>query len=241
MDGSSRRALWSGVALAVLAVVAAGAAGTTRFSGPRWVPHWSTRPGAARAGRGVSPGARVPVATAARTSVRVPLAPVLWVLAGLALLGAALVLWRLWSRRSSRPARDVHAAAVAAARDAPPEPAPEPEPERILTGIELALEALDGERHPTDAVVRAWLGLEQTAAESGVVRRPSETPTELTERILGRVFSDDRAVRTLLRLYLRTRFGDHPVTAWEVAAVRGALGELVRSRHGAERSPSAAR
>ena len=53
------------------------------------------------------------------------------------------------------------------------------------------------------------------------MRRPAETPTEFTSRILGRAFADDRAIRTLLRLYLRTRFGDHPVTADDVAARSG--------------------
>lgn len=106
---------------------------------------------------------------------------------------------------------------------------PEPEPEKLLTGIELALAALDEGHEPADAVVRAWLGLQETAEESGIVRRPSETPTEFTSRILSGAFADDRAVRTLLRLYLRTRFGDHPVTARDVTEVREALAQLVSS------------
>src|SRR6201999_1893445 len=92
---------------------------------------------------------------------------------------------------------------------------------------ELALQVLDEQREPADAIVRAWLGLEGTAEESGIVRRPAETPTEFTSRILSRAFGDHEAVRTLLRLYLRTRFGDHPVTDDDVAAVRAALQELV--------------
>jgi hypothetical protein len=106
---------------------------------------------------------------------------------------------------------------------------PEPSTPELRTGIELALQALDEQREPADAIVRAWLGLQETAAESGIVRRDAETPTEFTSRILSRAFGDDRAVRTLLRLYLRTRFGDHPVTADDVATVRAALRELVRT------------
>ncbi|MBO0729426.1 MAG: DUF4129 domain-containing protein, partial [Acidimicrobiaceae bacterium] len=75
----------------------------------------------------------------------------------------------------------------------------------------------------------AWLGLEETAEESGLVRRPAETPTEFTSRILSKAFADDQALRTLLRLYLRTRFGNHPATSDDVAAVRRALQELVRT------------
>lgn len=115
---------------------------------------------------------------------------------------------------------------------------PEAKPEKLLTGIGLALQALDEQREPADAVVRAWLGLQETAEESGIVRRPSETPTEFTSRILSRAFADDRALRTLLRLYLRTRFGDHPVTAEDVAAVRAALQQLLSTWPAADRAPA---
>jgi hypothetical protein len=47
------------------------------------------------------------------------------------------------------------------------------------------------------------------------------------------VFANDsaggEAIATLLRLYLRTRFGDHPVTDADVTLVRQALRELVRT------------
>jgi hypothetical protein len=109
---------------------------------------------------------------------------------------------------------------------------PEPEPEALLTGIELALRVLDEGRDPADAVVRAWLGLQETAAQAGVVRRPAESPTEFTARILTSALADDRAVRTLLKLYLQVRFGDHPVSSVEVEAARGALADLVASWRG---------
>ena len=38
------------------------------------------------------------------------------------------------------------------------------------------------QRDPADAIVRAWLGLQETAEESGIVRHPAETPTEFTSR-----------------------------------------------------------
>lgn len=156
-----------------------------------------------------------------------PLGPVVWVPVGVALMVAAVLAWRWWTGHRRRPGLHVHAPAVAGARPDPAEAAPEPE--FLLTGIEPTLQLLDEPREPADAIVRAWLGLEQSAQESGIVRRPEETPTEFTARILKAAFADDRAVQVLLRLYLRARFGDRPVTSDDVTAVRGILRELVQT------------
>lgn len=158
-----------------------------------------------------------------------PLAIVVAVIVVIAVIGTALVLWRWLAGRPSRAATSQNSAVEPVTSEVPVQPEPEPDAPALRTGIELALQVLDEQREPADAIVRAWLGLQETAAESGVVRRAAETPTEFTSRILSRALADDRAVRTLLRLYLRTRFGDHPVTAEDVATVREALQELVRT------------
>ncbi len=158
-----------------------------------------------------------------------PLWIVLWVIVAIAAVGVAMLVWRWWAGRPSRAATAQNSAVTAATSEIPIGPEPEPDTPALRTGIELALQMLDEQREPADAIVRAWLGLQETAAESGIVRRPAETPTEFTSRILSRAFGDDRAIRTLLRLYLRTRFGDHPVTDDDVAAVRAALQDLVRT------------
>jgi hypothetical protein len=164
------------------------------------------------------------------TTVSFPLGTiVLWIVVAIAVLGIAVLLWRWRSGRLSRAATSRHSVAVTAVSAVLPEPEPEPDMPVLRTGIGLALQVLDEQRDPADAIVRAWLGLQETAEESGIVRQPAETPTEFTSRILGRAFADDQAIRTLLRLYLRTRFGDHPVTTEDVAAVRLALEELVRT------------
>jgi hypothetical protein len=152
---------------------------------------------------------------------------VAWIIVGIVVAGAAIVAWRWWARRRGPVAPDLHKGEAGVAREIPAES--DPEPEVLLTGIELALQVLDEQREPADAVVRAWLGLEETAEKSGVVRGAAETPTEFTSRILSGAFADDWAIRTLLRLYLRARFGDRPVTSRDVAAVREALQELVRT------------
>jgi hypothetical protein len=168
---------------------------------------------------------------AAHSAGSFPLWTVLWIIIAIAAVGVALLLWRWWAGRPSRAATSRHSVVVDVTSQIPVEQEPEPEPDTpaLRTGIELALQLLDEQREPADAIVRAWLGLQETAEESGIVRRPAETPTEFTTRILSRAFTDDHAIRTLLRLYLRTRFGDHPVTGDDLRAVRAALEELVRT------------
>jgi hypothetical protein len=166
-----------------------------------------------------------------------PMASILlWTAVGLGVVLALFLFlwWRRWAprHRGSRPIAP-----------APPQPVAqaasrieaEPDVPVIRSGLEEALLSLEQDAEPDDAVVRAWLGLQQKAEQSGVARRPAETPTEFTSRILNRVFPSARggndAIATLLRLYLRTRFGDRPVTAADVALVRDALRELVRTWH----------
>lgn len=234
------RTLFLSVLLAVLVIAAAGLAGTAHFTGPRWYPHIAAAKHRLTATTPLAKLKAAPTRTSSpRGSTRVP-SWVLIVLIVAAAIGIAALLWRWWRQRPAPAARGIHAPAVGITRAAPAPPDPEPEPEALLSGIELALQVFDEQREPADAIVRAWLGLEETAEESGIVRRPSETPTEFTSRILGRAFADDRAIRTLLRLYLRTRFGDHPVSAEEVAAVRDALQRLVASWR-ADRGPTMVR
>ncbi|MDE3133564.1 MAG: DUF4129 domain-containing protein [Acidobacteriota bacterium] len=232
--GAAARALPLAVGLTVLVVAAAGLAGTAHFTGARWYPHIGTGSGPSHRPphfQTVTQGSRRPP-VAKRGSGSVP--DLVIVPGALIVIFAAYLLWR-WLRGRWRAAPSALSSRQAAARVMQvPAPEPEPEPARLLTGIELALQALDEEREPADAVVRAWLGLQQTAEQSGIVRGASETPTEFAARVLTRAFADAQPLHTLLRLYLRTRFGDHPVTANDVSAVRDALQRLLASSKATE-------
>ena len=225
------RTLSLAVGLTVIVILAAGIGGTSEFTGARWFPHFRESPVRPRTGTIVVPTTTLIGGTARRVRQHGVTLPIWLEVTVLAIVALALIafLWRWWRGRRLPGVSEPAASTIAAATHQAVEAEPEPEPEMLLSGIELALEVLDEEREPADAVVRAWLGLQETAGESGIVRRASETPTEFTSRILSHAFADDRAVNTLLRLYLRTRFGDHPVTTEDVADVRVALAQLVSS------------
>ena len=216
------------VLLTVLVVLTAGLAGTAQFTGARWNPWRATATQKiitvivhAKAPLLLRPGKRVIVKPG---PTHVPLGVVIGLIAAF-VAAVAILVWLWWRRREVHPDPTIPAVPNQTTDVVLPEPTPEPQ--ALMTGIELALQALDDEREPADAVVRAWLGLQETAQESGIVRYPSETPTEFATRVLTRAFPDARPLRTLLRLYLRTRFSDHPVTAEDVTDVRAALEQLL--------------
>jgi len=79
----------------------------------------------------------------------------------------------------------------------------------LRQGIEGAIDAIDRGSVPGDAIVAAWVGLEQSAARAGQERGVAETPGEFTIRIIGRREAIAADARGLLRLYEGVRFGGH--------------------------------
>lgn len=77
----------------------------------------------------------------------------------------------------------------------------------IRTAAADAQEEIDGHRDPGDAIVAAWVRLEEASARAGRARVPSETPGEFTLRILRRRPGLDGELETLLGLYESVRFG----------------------------------
>jgi hypothetical protein len=80
---------------------------------------------------------------------------------------------------------------------------------------------------PSDAVIAAWLGLEESAAEGGTERRPEQTATEFTADVLAAHDVDPAALATLRALYQRARFGEpDTVTERDVDAAVTALDRI---------------
>ena len=79
---------------------------------------------------------------------------------------------------------------------------------------------------PTDAIIAAWLALEDAAVRSGAARAPAQTPTEFTLAVLSTTPASPQAVAELLALYHRARFAHTDMTADQVSAARAALRRL---------------
>lgn len=90
-------------------------------------------------------------------------------------------------------------------------------------GIAAARAVITSHPEAGDAIVAAWIGLEETAADSGVGRGISETPAEFTLRILLRRPGIEQPARLLLRLYESVRFGGHTADEAERAEAAAAL------------------
>ncbi|WP_436493716.1 DUF4129 domain-containing protein [Actinokineospora sp. HUAS TT18] len=84
---------------------------------------------------------------------------------------------------------------------------------------------------PADAIVAAWLVLEDAAAARGTRRAAHETPTEFVARVVAAHGVDATGLRDL---YHRARFGG-AVTAGDVAAADEALARLEEKLAGARR------
>lgn len=210
----------------VVVAIGAGLQGRFDFGGPRWVP-------------GVPPVKLLtqtapPRPTAAETAVPGHLvinsvlvigwAPILIVFAVLALAGL-LLLVAYWLRRRRPPPQrlpgidgtlgEVSAYAETTA-DVP----------TLQRGLALAADVLESGREPRDAIVRAWLGLQEAAEDSGLRRRPAETPTEFTTRVFDSVEADRAAAAALLAVYLRVRFRSVPATEADVEVARRSIRRL---------------
>jgi hypothetical protein len=148
------------------------------------------------------------------------------ILVGVVLLSLVLLLLLRFLARLRRPigaAQSVRG--LATDFDAPPEP----DIPVLLRGVDAARELLTRFAEPSDAIVAAWLALEEAADRSGVHRRPSATPTEFTVAVLAATPAPPAATRELLDLYRTARFSTHPITAPDVDRASRCLAQIAES------------
>jgi hypothetical protein len=105
----------------------------------------------------------------------------------------------------------------------------QPDLPTLQQGAARAEEQLLAIGNPTDAIIAAWLALEEAAHASGVDRRAAQTPSEFTADVLGRTGVPAEPVQTLLQLYLRARFSTSPSTAEDLDQARRCVRDLATS------------
>ncbi|GGD85198.1 DUF4129 domain-containing protein [Microbacterium murale] len=103
---------------------------------------------------------------------------------------------------------------------------PDVEAPVIHRGIQGALRTLDERPVPTDAIIAAWIGLEESATDAGIIRGASETPSEFALRIITRRSGISKAAGELLRLYERVRFGGYTAEESDRTSARTALQQI---------------
>jgi hypothetical protein len=215
----------------VIIAIGAGLEGRFSFAGPIWSPpDGSDQPVKLTTStpEPVQPSP-TPLPRANNSDVIFSWVPIAIVLAIL-VLATLFVIVLLWIRKHPRrgPLRpfstvDGDSEELFTGQDAAPDLP------TLHRGLARASEALETDRTPRDAIVRAWVGLQEAAEDSGVRRRPAETPTEFTARVFAAVDADKDAADTLLALYLRVRFGSHPAGAAELKAAKDAVEALRES------------
>ena len=181
------------------------------------------------------PSATPPRPTSTSTSTPFDPSPVLVTLVQIVLVLAALVvlvvlaqLVRSLLRR--RPHLELHE---------------EPDFAIPLVPTELLEEARDRLRdlesgEPRNAIVAAWLGLETSAAATGLPRLTAETSTEYTERVIGVWPVDSARLGDLAALYREARFSTHAVGEDMRTSAREALQQVqVELRRGTPRGRAA--
>jgi hypothetical protein len=99
---------------------------------------------------------------------------------------------------------------------------PEPLLDEMREDADEQFELLLG-GHPRNAIVACWDRFEEQAERAHVARRPWETSSEFTLRLLEAVSADVDAVSRLEALYREARFSEHEIDESHRQAAVGAL------------------
>lgn len=220
-DESPRVPAWfpAGVAVTVFAVVAAAVGGPWILQ--RRELHFGGRPVEEPTVTPASPGAP----GVDRPHFDFDWTWLVWVVGAALVLAGVAIAWLLWRhfRRPTVALAPPPAGGLGSSADIAPDV---PVLER---GVAAALATLDQIVEPDNAIIAAWLALEEAAASSGVPRQPAETPSEFTLQVLHATPADRTAVWELLHLYHRARFSAHGVGPAEVGRAKECLRLLALS------------
>jgi hypothetical protein len=150
------------------------------------------------------------------------LALVLEVVGGIAVLLVVFLgarrAWRAWDARRRPPLEPAEV-------DFDPLAARSVVQEQMTADADVQRDLLRG-GSPRNGIVECWHRFEVQAAASGLSRRPWETSSEFTLRMLDLVGADTRAVGRLAALYREARFSRHPLTEADRDEAAAALDEL---------------
>jgi hypothetical protein len=124
-------------------------------------------------------------------------------------------------------ARAVKDAMARRSRDGGQAPADELAPEAMLRAARESEELLEVGT-PANAVVAAWVRLEEAASSAGVRDDRTRTSTELAAAVLRRFAVDGAALERLAGLYREARFSSHDIGEQMREQAREALGQVTR-------------
>jgi hypothetical protein len=78
--------------------------------------------------------------------------------------------------------------------------------------VQAAIAALAAASDPREAVIAAYVAMQETLAGHGVARAASEAPREYLRRVLASSSATGREARTLTGLFEEARFSEHPIS-----------------------------
>jgi hypothetical protein len=215
--------------LCVVVAIGAGLEGQFFFAGPLWTPGKGPAPVISLTPRPqgtVTPGPDAKHTVGA--AITISILPILIILGCLVI--AILALFVLYVVRHRVRRMRIGAIEEFLSEDLDKDPDDQDADLPALhRGLLRASDVLESTREPRDAIVRAWMGLQEAAEDSGVRRRPAETPTEFTTRVFESVDADRGAAAALLRVYLRVRFRAQPATQSDVVVAREAIARLQKT------------
>jgi hypothetical protein len=98
-------------------------------------------------------------------------------------------------------------------------------PDPLVDAIDDGIVAMAG-GPVDDVIIECWVRLEDAAAEAGVTRLPSETPSELAARVLADLDAPAASIAVLLDRYRTARYSHHRLGEEDRVVALRALQEI---------------